>query len=86
MIGNLWQFCGNFSLKTAQEMLCRKAYRLSDKQSMSKTSKSPLKVARAAYEAGQKALPRYAHKFSRRDFTCAQLFAIRFQQKVDKAL
>ena len=33
-------------------------------------------VARTAYEAGQKALPRYAHKFSRPDFTCAQLFAI----------
>ena len=43
---------------------------------MSQTSKSPLCVAKAAYEVGQKALPRYAHKFSRRDFTCAQLFAI----------
>ncbi len=43
---------------------------------MSRTSKSPLAVARAAYEAGQAALPRYAHKFSRRDFTCPQLFAI----------
>jgi len=43
---------------------------------MSKTTKSPLAMAKTAYEAGQKALPRYAHKFSRRDFTCAQLFAI----------
>lgn len=43
---------------------------------MSMTSKSPSKVARAAYEAGRNALPRYASKFSRRDFTCAQLFAV----------
>lgn len=43
---------------------------------MSKTTKSPLTLAKTAYAAGQKALPRYAHKFSRRDFTCAQLFAI----------
>ena len=43
---------------------------------MSKTTQSPLAFAKTAYETGQKALPRYAHKFSRRDFTCAQLFAI----------
>ncbi len=51
---------------------------------MSRTSKSPLKVARAAYQAGQAALPRYAHKFSRRDFTCPQLFAILVLRKFFK--
>jgi hypothetical protein len=51
---------------------------------MSTTSKSPLSVAKAAYEMGQKALPRYAHKFSRRDFTCAQLFAILVLRKFFK--
>ncbi len=33
---------------------------------MSRTSKSPMKAARVAYHAGRKALPRYAHKFSRK--------------------
>lgn len=51
---------------------------------MSRTSKSPSVVARAAYEAGRKALPRYAHKFSRRDFTCAQLFAVMVLRKFFK--
>ena len=51
---------------------------------MSRTSKSPLKVAQAAYEAGRKTLPRYAHKFSRRDYTCAQLFAILVLRKFFK--
>ncbi len=51
---------------------------------MSTTSKSPSAVARAAYEAGRKALPRYAHKFSRRDFTCAQLFAVLVLRKFMK--
>jgi Transposase DDE domain len=51
---------------------------------MSRTSKSPLDVAKAAYMLGQKALPRYAHKFSRRDFTCAQLFAILVLRKFFK--
>ena len=51
---------------------------------MSRTSKSPLKVAAAAYQAGLKALPRYAHKFSRRDYTCAQLFAILVLRKFFK--
>ena len=51
---------------------------------MSMTSKSPSKVAQAAYEVGQKALPRYAHKFSRRDFTCAQLFAVLVLRKFFK--
>ena len=51
---------------------------------MSRTSKSPLTVARAAYFAGQKALPRYAHKYSRRDFTCAQLFAVLVLRKFFK--
>jgi len=48
---------------------------------MSKTTKSPLTLARTAYEAGQKALPKYAHKFSRHDFTCAQLFAVLVMRK-----
>lgn len=43
---------------------------------MSMTGKSPLAIARAAYEAGQQALPKYASKYSRRDYTCAQLFAL----------
>jgi len=43
---------------------------------MSRTSKSSKTVAQAAYFVGQKALPRYAHKCSRQDFTCAQLFAV----------
>ncbi len=51
---------------------------------MSRTSKSPSAVARAAYEAGQKALPKYAHQFSRRDFTCAQLFAVLVLRKFFK--
>jgi hypothetical protein len=51
---------------------------------MSMTSKSPSKVARAAYEAGRGALPRYANKFSRKDFTCAQLFAVLVLRKFFK--
>jgi hypothetical protein len=51
---------------------------------MSRTSKSPLAVARAAYEAGQKSLPRCAHKYSRKDFTCAQLFAVLVLRKFFK--
>ena len=51
---------------------------------MSITSKSPTKVAAAAYEAGKKALPDYAHKYSRQDFTCAQLFAILVLRKFFK--
>lgn len=51
---------------------------------MSHTSKSPLHVARVAYETGRKVLPRYAHKFSRRDFTCPQLFAILVLRKFFK--
>jgi len=51
---------------------------------MSRTSKSPKAVAQAAYLAGQKALPRYAHKYSRQDFTCAQLFAVLVLRKFFK--
>lgn len=51
---------------------------------MSMTSKSPTKVAAAAYEAGKQALPRYASKYSRKDFTCAQLFAILVMRKFFK--
>ena len=51
---------------------------------MSKTSKSPLHVARTAYDVGRQALPRYASKFSRKDFTCAQLFAILVLRKFFK--
>ena len=48
------------------------------------TSKSPKEVARKAYEAGKRALARYAHKYSRRDYTCAQLFAILVLRKMFK--
>lgn len=48
------------------------------------TSKSPKDVAAAAYEAGKAVLPRYAHKFSRKDYTCAQLFAILVLRKFFK--
>ena len=51
---------------------------------MSITSKSPTKVAAVAYEAGKKALPDYAHKYSRQDFTCAQLVAILVLRKFFK--
>lgn len=51
---------------------------------MSMTSKSPSEVARKAYEAGRCALPKYANKFSRKDFTCAQLFAILVLRKFFK--
>ena len=51
---------------------------------MSMTSKSPLKVAKAAYVAGKNALPDYGHKYSRQDFTCAQLFAILVLRKFFK--
>jgi len=42
---------------------------------MSTTSKSPRKVARVALAVGQEALPAYAHRFSPKVFTQAQLFA-----------
>jgi hypothetical protein len=42
---------------------------------MSKTSKSPKKVARAAFLVATKALPNYSHKFSPQKFTQSQLFA-----------
>lgn len=51
---------------------------------MSQSSKSPLTVARTAYAAGRSALPKYAHKFSRNDFTCAQLFAVLVLRKFFK--
>lgn len=51
---------------------------------MSMTSKSPIAVATAAYEAGKKALPKYANKYSRKDYTCAQLFAILVLRKFFK--
>lgn len=39
------------------------------------TCKSPRKVMRVAYQAACQCLPRYSNRFSRRDFTLAQLFA-----------
>lgn len=39
-------------------------------------SKSALAVAREAYEVGQAALAAYSCKYSRKDFTQAQLFAL----------
>lgn len=43
---------------------------------VSMTSKSPLKVAKAAYEAGKKARPDYAHKYNRQDFTYGQRWQV----------
>src|SRR6266576_5373734 len=42
---------------------------------MSTTSKSPLRVLRAADQIGQRRLRRYWHRFSPQKFTLAQLFA-----------
>jgi hypothetical protein len=39
-------------------------------------SKSAVRVAREALAAGQAALPEYGSRFSRRDYTQAQLFAL----------
>lgn len=39
-------------------------------------TKSPVALAREALKVGQKGLPPYSNRFSRRDFTQAQLFAI----------
>jgi len=39
-------------------------------------TKSPLRLAREALKLAQQALSRYSNRFSRRDFTQAQLFAI----------
>lgn len=39
-------------------------------------TKSPLAVAQEALEVGRSALPRYANKYSRRDYTLPQLFAL----------
>ena len=41
---------------------------------MSKTSKSPKKVAQAAYTIAKNTLPDYRHRFSPKKFTQAQLF------------
>ena len=40
------------------------------------TTKSPLRLARVAYEIAQQALARYSSPCSRHDFTQAQLFAL----------
>lgn len=39
-------------------------------------TKSPLALARVAYAVAQKSLPAYSSKYSRRDFTQHQLFAM----------
>ena len=39
-------------------------------------TKSPIAVAREALRIGRQSLPTYASKFSRRDYTLAQLFAL----------
>ena len=39
-------------------------------------TKSPMAVAREALAVGQRSLPAYSSKFSRRDYTLAQLFAL----------
>jgi hypothetical protein len=41
---------------------------------MSKTSKSPMRVAQAAYAVAKNTLPDYCHQFSPKKFTQAQLF------------
>jgi hypothetical protein len=39
-------------------------------------TKSPVAVAREALAVGQRTLPTYASKYSRKDYTLAQLFAL----------
>lgn len=39
-------------------------------------TKSPLALAQVAYAVAQKSLPAYSCKYSRKDFTQAQLFAL----------
>lgn len=39
-------------------------------------TKSPVALAREALKVGQSGLPRYSNRFSRKDFTQPQLFAI----------
>ena len=43
---------------------------------MRSMTKSPLDLAREAYDIGKKALPEFSSKFSRQDFRQAQLFAL----------
>jgi len=43
---------------------------------MSKTTKNPIALARAALKAGRKALPPYSHPKSPHKYTQAQLFAM----------
>ena len=43
---------------------------------MRRMSKSAVRVAREAFAAGRAALPEYGSRFSRRDYTQAQLFAL----------
>jgi hypothetical protein len=43
---------------------------------MREMTKSALAVAREALAVGEAALPRYASRFSRKDFTLPQLFAV----------
>lgn len=44
--------------------------------SVSPMTKSPLALAKVAYAVAQKSLPAYSGKYSRRDFTQHQLFAM----------
>lgn len=43
---------------------------------MSKTTKNPIKLAKLALEAGNKALDKYSHRNSPKKFTQPQLFAV----------
>jgi hypothetical protein len=43
---------------------------------MRRMSESAVRVARAALAAGRAALPEYGSRFSRRDYTQAQLFGL----------
>lgn len=49
---------------------------------MSTACKSPRKVAAVALEVGKRTFPRYGHRFSRLDYTLAQLFALLVLRKL----
>jgi hypothetical protein len=49
---------------------------MADKAYMSRTTKNPIALARAALKAGKDALPNYSHPKSPQKFTQPQLFAI----------
>jgi len=73
------------SQELGSDLLCRKAFRfiilhlrhrlsLVIESGMSKTTKSPRRVAVAAYKIAKSSLPQFAHRFSPKKFTQPQLF------------